>query len=52
MHASAKMQLYRCVDCFGKGPGMLAIPKPKGEFVTTHVQDDTMLLHPRLAEDQ
>ena len=52
MRASVKMQLYQYIDCFGKGPRMLAMPSPKGEFVTTHVQDDTMLLHPRLAEDQ
>ena len=52
MRASAKMRLYLCVDRFGKRPGMLAMPKPKGEFVTTHVQDDTVLLHPWLAEDQ
>ena len=52
MHTSAKMQLYWCVDHFGKGPGMLAIPRPKDKFVTTHVQDDIMLSHPQLVEDQ
>ena len=51
MRASAKMRLYRCVDRFGKRPGVLAMPRPEGKFITTHVQDDTMLLYPRFAED-
>ena len=59
MHARAKMhtisgrkQFSWCVDCFEKGFGVLVIPRPKGKFVTTHFQNNSMLLHPGLAKNQ